>query len=180
MRGVDHPRSATNITDIDPSITFIRASSRPHLAATKPGRVAGCRRLDRGHFSFKPRTSAGGGHPGRGAALTVAPRRASPYPRVRIGCLGSGSEKLRVALGESDSGLPRLLESGRRVGGQQSRLKTSSMVEVSVHLDLDWDTLPDDYVLFAIDAETIPRASRRPARDRRRMRLSRSGVVTLR
>ena len=29
------------------------------------------------------------------------------------------------------------------------------MLQVRVHLDLDWDTLPDDYVLFAIDAAAI-------------------------
>ena len=109
MRCVEHPRSATNTTDIDP---FSR------LRAADSGR----------RFSFKPRASAGGGHPGRGAALTVAPRRASPYPRLRLSeirCLGSGPEKFRVALREPDSGLPRMLESGRRIGGQQSRLETN-------------------------------------------------------
>jgi hypothetical protein len=30
-----------------------------------------------------------------------------------------------VALREPDSGLPRMLESGRRIGGQQSRLETN-------------------------------------------------------
>jgi RES domain-containing protein len=29
------------------------------------------------------------------------------------------------------------------------------VLQVRVHLDLDWDTLPDDYVLFAIDAAAI-------------------------
>jgi hypothetical protein len=30
-----------------------------------------------------------------------------------------------------------------------------AVLEVRVHLDLDWDMLPDDYVLVAIDAATI-------------------------
>jgi hypothetical protein len=29
------------------------------------------------------------------------------------------------------------------------------VLQVRVHLDLDWDTLPDNYVLFAIDAAAI-------------------------
>lgn len=30
-----------------------------------------------------------------------------------------------------------------------------AVLEVRVHLDLDWDTLPDDYVLMSIDVGTI-------------------------
>ena len=49
-----------------------------------------------------------------------------------------------------------------------------AVLEVRVHLDLDWDMLPDDYVLVAIDDSrdrhgNDPRVSRRSASGRRRM-----------
>jgi hypothetical protein len=39
------------------------------------------------------------------------------------------------------------------------------VLEVRVHLDLDWDMLPDDYVLVAIDTAAIVAENliRRPA-----------------
>jgi hypothetical protein len=65
--------------------------------------VSRLRAADSGGFSFKPRAGAGGGHPRRGAALTVAPRRASPYPRL----LAVRNRVPRIRIREVSRGSPR-------------------------------------------------------------------------
>ena len=85
MRCVDHPRSATNTTDIDPSITFSPASSRPHPTATKPGSSRGCGRLIVATLFVQAASQRGRRTPGTGSGADGSAETRQPVPSS-VGC----------------------------------------------------------------------------------------------
>ena len=124
MRCVDHPRSATNTTDIDPSITFSPASSRPHPTATKPGSSRGCGRLIVATLFVQAASQRGRRTPGTGSGADGSAETRQPVPSS-VGCPKSDASDQAPRSFACLEGLPRMLESGRRIWGQQSRLETN-------------------------------------------------------